>query len=60
MTRLIMLAMEPGPSLGRPVGYATAFLRSFLVMLLLPVLMMDKDTRGVHDRIRHTALVRIR
>ncbi|QNV37081.1 RDD family protein [Rothia terrae] len=45
---------------GRPVGYATAFLRSFLVMLLLPVLMMDKDTRGVHDRIRHTALVRIR
>lgn len=45
---------------GHPAGFATAFLRSFLVMLVLPVFMMDKDTRGVHDRIRHTALVRFR
>ncbi|MFW0107990.1 RDD family protein [Rothia sp. P7181] len=45
---------------GHPVGLKNAILRSTLVMLVLPVFMMDADTRGVHDRVRNMILVRIR
>lgn len=45
---------------GRPAGWLTALIRSSLIMLILPVLMMDGDQRGVHDRSRGTVLIRFR
>lgn len=45
---------------GKPAGWFTALIRSTLVMLVIPVFLMDGDQRGIHDRVRHTLLVRIR
>lgn len=45
---------------GEPAGWLTALIRSTLVMLVIPVFLMDADQRGVHDRIRHTLLVKFR
>lgn len=45
---------------GQPVGWFSALIRQTMVMLVLPVLIMDADQRGLHDRARHTILVLIR
>ncbi|MGV3016918.1 RDD family protein [Rothia sp. 88186D007BW] len=45
---------------GKPAGWLTALIRQSLIMLVLPVVIMDADQRGLHDRARHTILVMIR
>lgn len=45
---------------GQPAGWVSALVRASLVMLIIPVFLMDADQRGVHDRARHTLLVRFR
>lgn len=45
---------------GKPAGWLTALIRQSMVMLVLPVVIMDADQRGLHDRARHTILVMIR
>ncbi|TKV28210.1 RDD family protein [Arthrobacter sp. NamB2] len=44
---------------GRPAGYLTAILRGVLLCLVIPALIIDADQRGLHDRVRGTALFRI-
>ena len=44
---------------GRPAGYLTATVRSALLCLVVPALIIDADQRGVHDRVRRTGLFRI-
>jgi uncharacterized RDD family membrane protein YckC len=41
-----------------PVGFGRALLRTFLLFLLVPALIWDRDGRGLHDRYSETALVR--
>lgn len=45
---------------GRPVGWLTGLIRQTMVMLVLPVVIMDADQRGLHDRARHSILVMFR
>ncbi|GAA4794934.1 RDD family protein [Rothia endophytica] len=45
---------------GQPAGWLTALIRQSMVMLILPVVIMDADHRGLHDRARHTVLTMIR
>lgn len=45
---------------GRPINWLIGLLRSSLIMLVIPVLMMDSNQRGLHDRIRGSILVKIR
>lgn len=45
---------------GQPAGWLTALIRQSMVMLVLPVLIMDADQRGLHDRARHTLVAMIR
>lgn len=56
----LLLGMQVQTVGGQPAGWLTALIRSTLVMLVIPVFMMDADQRGVHDRVRHTVLVRVR
>lgn len=42
-----------------PLGLSQALVRTFLLILLIPALFMDKYGRGYHDRITNTAVVRI-
>lgn len=44
---------------GKPAGYLTATIRSVLLCLVIPALIIDADQRGVHDRVRNTGLFRI-
>lgn len=44
---------------GKPAGYLTAIIRSVLLCLVIPALIIDIDQRGVHDRTRGTGLFRI-
>ena len=43
---------------GTPPGFGRAFLRSLQVCLLVPPLIWDRDTRGLHDRGLRLVLVR--
>ena len=45
---------------GEPAGFGRAFIRGLLVTLFIPVLIVDGDGRGLHDRVVGTVLVRIR
>ncbi|WP_129659170.1 RDD family protein [Rothia uropygialis] len=45
---------------GEPAGFAKAFLRSLLVTVVIPILVVDEDGRGLQDRAVGTLLVRIR
>ena len=45
---------------GRPVGLPRALLRTALILLLVPVLITDRDGRGLHDRAVGTVVVRAR
>lgn len=43
---------------GRPVFLGTAFVRTALLLLLVPALVTDRDGRGLHDRAAGTVLLR--
>lgn len=43
---------------GRPVGIPAAMLRSFLLCLVIPPVVYDKDRRGLHDLAAGTVVVR--
>ncbi len=43
---------------GRPVGLARAFVRTLLLMLVVPAMMMDRDLRGLQDKAAKTVVVR--
>jgi len=42
----------------RPVGLVRSIVRTVLLILLIPALVMDRNGRGVHDRLTQTAVVR--
>jgi uncharacterized RDD family membrane protein YckC len=44
---------------GRPVGLPFALLRTFLLLLVVPALVFDKDLRGLHDRAARTIVLRV-
>lgn len=43
-----------------PVGFVRALARTALILLLIPVLFIDRDGRGAHDRLAGTVLIRTR
>jgi uncharacterized RDD family membrane protein YckC len=43
---------------GKPVGLAFALVRTLLLLLVLPPLVLDSDLRGLHDRAARTIVVR--
>lgn len=43
---------------GRPVGLPRAFVRTMLLMLVVPAMMMDSDLRGLQDKAAGTIVVR--
>jgi uncharacterized RDD family membrane protein YckC len=45
---------------GRPPGLLRSLLRTVLLVLLIPVLIWDRDGRGLHDKVAGTLLVRVR
>jgi uncharacterized RDD family membrane protein YckC len=44
---------------GRPVGFVAGLIRTVLLMLIVPALMMDRDLRGLHDKAAKTVVIRI-
>jgi uncharacterized RDD family membrane protein YckC len=42
----------------RPVGLPRAFIRTLLLMLVVPAMMMDRDLRGLQDKAAGTIVVR--
>jgi uncharacterized RDD family membrane protein YckC len=42
----------------RPVGLARAFIRTLLLLLVVPAIMMDRDLRGLQDKAAGTIVVR--
>jgi uncharacterized RDD family membrane protein YckC len=42
----------------QPVGFARAFARTVLLMLVVPAMMMDRDLRGLQDKAASTIVVR--
>ena len=43
---------------GRPVGFAKSGVRIALLALVIPVFLVDREGRGLHDRVAGTAIVR--
>jgi uncharacterized RDD family membrane protein YckC len=43
---------------GQPVGIVRALIRTALLLLLIPVFLVDRHGRGLHDRAAGTELVR--
>jgi uncharacterized RDD family membrane protein YckC len=43
---------------GRPVGFVRALVRTTLLVLVIPVFLVSRDGRGLHDRAAGTAIVR--
>jgi uncharacterized RDD family membrane protein YckC len=44
---------------GKMVGLLWGFLRTFLLLTVIPTLLMNRDLRGLHDRASNTAVVRV-
>jgi uncharacterized RDD family membrane protein YckC len=44
---------------GRPVGPLWAFVRTLLLVLVVPALIWDRDHRGLHDRAANAVVVRL-
>lgn len=42
----------------RPVGFLWALVRTVLLCLIIPALLWDRDSRGMHDRAADTVIVR--
>lgn len=45
---------------GLPAGFGKGFIRGLLVTVIIPILVVDEDGRGLQDRAIGTLLVRIR
>jgi uncharacterized RDD family membrane protein YckC len=43
---------------GRPVGLVMGLIRTVLLLLVVPPLVLDKDLRGLHDRAARTIVIR--
>ena len=43
---------------GKPVGLGMGLLRTVLLLLVVPALVLDKDLRGLHDRAARTIVIR--
>ena len=43
---------------GRPVGFVWALVRTVLLLAVIPAVVFDRDTRGLHDRAANTVVVR--
>jgi uncharacterized RDD family membrane protein YckC len=43
---------------GRAAGPVAALLRTLLLLLVVPALVLDEDSRGLHDRVADTVVVR--
>ena len=43
---------------GQPVGLARSFIRTVLLLLIVPPLALDKDLRGLHDKAAGTIVIR--
>ena len=57
--RLLGLRVVPArPSAGEALGLVPAALRTALLLLLVPALVMDRDGRGLHDRAAGSLVVR--
>lgn len=54
-----IMGMQVQTVSGRPAGFAKAAIRTLLICLVIPALIVDRDQRGVHDRAVQTVLVRI-
>ncbi len=44
---------------GKPVGLVWALVRTVLLCLLIPALIWDRDSRGLHDKAANTVIVRM-
>jgi uncharacterized RDD family membrane protein YckC len=44
---------------GRPVGLLASLVRTFLLLLVVPPLVLDKDLRGLHDKAARTIVIRL-
>ena len=44
---------------GRPVGFLWAFVRTVLLLAVVPPLVNDADLRGLHDRAANTVVIRV-
>ena len=53
--RVVRLAAQDGPP-----GFLPAAIRTALVMLVVPAVIMDRDGRGLHDKAAGTLVVRTR
>ena len=56
--RLVSLRVRPLDDDLARVGLGKALLRTLLLYLLIPALIMDRDGRGLHDRFTGTVVVR--
>lgn len=43
---------------GKPVGLVRALVRTALLMLVVPAMMMDRDLRGLQDKAAQTVVIR--
>jgi uncharacterized RDD family membrane protein YckC len=43
---------------GRPLGIPRAAVRAFLLNLVIPAVVFDKDGRGLHDRVARSVVIR--
>lgn len=43
---------------GRPVGLGRSFVRTVLLLIVVPALLWDRDYRGLHDRAADSVVVR--
>jgi uncharacterized RDD family membrane protein YckC len=55
--RLLKIRLHRLDRPGRALGPFRALLRTFLLMLLVPAVIYDRDNRGYHDRITDTVVV---
>jgi len=44
---------------GKPVGFGRGLIRTFLLLLVIPPLVTDRDMRGLHDRAANTVVIRL-
>ncbi|EFV14636.1 RDD family protein [Segniliparus rugosus] len=58
--RVIRVPDSQGKGGDKPVGVLRAVGRAVLLALVIPVFFMDKDGRGLQDRLTSTAVVRLR
>jgi uncharacterized RDD family membrane protein YckC len=58
--RLVGLRVVHLPAPQRPPGLLPAALRTALIMLVVPVLITDRDRRGLQDKAARTVVVRAR